>query len=80
MDVANINNQRVYIAKFKGEYKWHKHECSDEFFHVLSGNITIETEDKSIELQQGECAVIPKNTLHKPFAINEANVLMISES
>jgi hypothetical protein len=35
--VARFNDNEVRIAKVKGEFAWHKHDDTDDFFLVLKG-------------------------------------------
>jgi len=32
--VGELNGQHLKLAKFKGEFVWHKHEHEDELFYV----------------------------------------------
>ena len=74
--IAELNGQRVKVAKFLGEFVWHKHDHEDEMFYVLKGNLKIEFRDKSVELAENECIVIPKGTEHKPVAAEEVSVML----
>ncbi len=38
------------MAVVQGEYHWHKHEGDDEFFLVQEGHLSIDLEDRTIEL------------------------------
>jgi mannose-6-phosphate isomerase-like protein (cupin superfamily) len=74
--VGELNNQHVKIAKFKGDFVMHSHENEDELFYVVNGTIFIELEDKTIELNAGEFVVIPRGIEHRPYAPEEASVLL----
>lgn len=74
--VGELNGQYVKLAKFKGEMVWHSHENEDEFFQVIKGKITLHFRDKSVELTQGECFIVPKGVEHKPESKEEAHVLL----
>jgi quercetin dioxygenase-like cupin family protein len=37
----------VRIGIVEGEYHWHKHDDSDEFFFVVSGKLLIELEGQA---------------------------------
>lgn len=74
--VAQLNGQYVKLAKFKGEFDWHKHEHEDEYFQVVSGKIEIHLKDAIVTLLEGECYVVQKGVLHKPVAHQEAHVIM----
>lgn len=74
--IGELNGQKVLLAKLKGEFVWHKHDNEDELFQVLSGELTIELENKTLQLSPGEIAIIPKGTMHKPVAKEEVEVLL----
>ncbi len=74
--IGELNGQLVKIAKFKGEFVMHKHEQEDELFYVISGNLCIELENKTIELSAGEFVIIPKGVEHKPYAPEEVSVML----
>lgn len=64
------------LAKLKGEFVWHHHDSEDELFMVFKGKLVIKTEEKDIELQEGEMCVIPRGMEHMPVAEQEVQVLM----
>lgn len=75
--IAEMNDYQFKIAKFKNEFVWHDHKNTDEAFIVINGTMFIEFEDHTMELNQGEMYVVPKGVRHKPFAIEECQVLLI---
>ena len=74
--VGELNGQEVKLAKFKGDFPWHKHEHEDDMFLVIEGEIKIALESKTINLKAGEFYIVPKNTMHAPSATKEASVLL----
>jgi len=74
--VGELNGQQVKLAKFKGEFVWHKHDNEDEMFFVVEGALQIEFRDKTVTLNKGEFLIIPKGTEHKPVAENEVSVML----
>lgn len=74
--VAELNGQQVKLAKFKGEFVWHKHDNEDEMFLVLKGSFTMELRDRIIELKENEMIVIPKGVEHRPVAAEEVSVML----
>jgi len=74
--VGELNGQLVKLAKFKDEFVIHQHENEDEMFFVIDGKLMIELDDKTLEINPGEFAIIPKGTNHKPIAIGEVKVLI----
>ena len=75
--IAEMNDYQFKLVKIEREFTWHKHDDTDETFFVIDGKIGIEFEDETIELSAGEMIVIPKGKKHKPFAKNEAKVMLI---
>jgi mannose-6-phosphate isomerase-like protein (cupin superfamily) len=65
------------VVKVKGEFVWHKHDDTDDFFLVLSGRISIQLRDGVVTLGPGEIFVVPKGVEHRPVAEEEAHVLLI---
>ena len=75
--VARLNEYDVMIVKVQGEFVWHKHDDTDDFFLVLSGRVTIQLRDRDVELQEGELFVVPRGVEHCPKADEEAHILLI---
>jgi len=75
---GDINDSQVKIAKFGAVFDWHAHENEDEGFLVLKGRIAIDFRDGSVELDEGDFLVVPRNTEHRPRALTvEPIVLMV---
>jgi mannose-6-phosphate isomerase-like protein (cupin superfamily) len=75
--VGYLNDYKLIVVKVLGEFVWHKHDETDDFFLVLSGHLTIQLRDRSIELDEGELYVVPKGIEHCPKAEEEAYILVI---
>ena len=78
--LCKVNDSVVRLGVVKGEYHWHKHENEDEFFHVLSGHLLIDLEDRSIDLTPGKGVVIPKGVMHRPRAPERTVILMVEKA
>lgn len=74
--VGELNGQHVKLAKFKGEFIWHKHDHEDEMFLVVKGNFKMEFRDKTVILEEGEFLIVPKGTEHRPVAQEEVSVML----
>ncbi|MBS1536660.1 MAG: cupin domain-containing protein [Bacteroidetes bacterium] len=74
--VGELNGQHVKLAKFQGEFVWHKHEDEDELFYVLSGEFTMEFRDQSVVLHENEFLIVPRGVEHRPVAEKEVSVLL----
>jgi mannose-6-phosphate isomerase-like protein (cupin superfamily) len=75
--VAQFNDCDVMVVKVKGEFVWHRHDDTDDFFLVLSGVLTIRLRDRTLRLGPGELFVVPRGIEHQPFAEEEAQLLLI---
>jgi len=75
--VGYLNDYKLEVVKTRGEFVWHKHDDTDDFFLVLSGHLTIQLRDRDVELGPGELFVVPKGVEHCPRADLEAHVLLI---
>ena len=64
--VAGYNGNEVRIVKVEGEFVWHLHEDSDDFFLVLDGVLDIELRDRTVTLGPGELFVVPRGIEHRP--------------
>ena len=66
--LTKVNDSVVRIGIVQGEYHWHKHDNDDEFFFVLSGQLLIDLEDQTIELNPNQGVTISKGVMHRPRA------------
>ena len=75
--VGRVNDQYVKVAKVQGQLAWHKHDSEDEMFLVVYGRLTLQFEDKEVVLNPGDFYVVPKGTMHNPFAEKECGIVLI---
>jgi mannose-6-phosphate isomerase-like protein (cupin superfamily) len=75
--VARFNGHDVMVVKLKGEFIWHSHAETDDFFHVLMGNLVIQLRDGEVRLGPGDLYVVPKGVEHRPVAEAEVHLLLI---
>jgi len=75
--VASYNGNDIMVVKVKGEFVWHSHDDTDDFFLVLDGRIKIQMRDGDVVLNAGELFVVPKGVEHRPVAEEEAHLLLI---
>jgi mannose-6-phosphate isomerase-like protein (cupin superfamily) len=75
--VAQFNGCDVMIVKVAGEFVWHKHDETDDFFLVLKGALDIELRDRVVTLAAGNMFVVPRGVEHRPVAREEAHLLLI---
>lgn len=76
--VALFNGHDVMVAKLRGDYHWHVHDATDDFFLVLDGHLDIELEDgTTVALAPGQLFIVPKGVRHRPRAKEDAHILLI---
>lgn len=75
--VTQFNHCDVMVVKAKGEFVWHKHDDTDDFFLVLKGMLDIELRDRTITLAPGQMYVVPRGVEHRPVAREEVHLLLI---
>ncbi|WP_375783672.1 cupin domain-containing protein [Bradyrhizobium sp. Pha-3] len=75
--VAQFNACDVMVVKVLGEFVWHKHDDTDDFFLVLKGVLDIELRDRTVTLKEGQLFIVPKGVEHRPVAREEVHLLLI---
>ena len=75
--VAQFNGHDVMVVKVKGEFVWHSHAETDDFFLVLKGSLVIQLRDGEVRLNPGDLYVVPKGVEHRPVAEDETHLLLI---
>ena len=78
--VAQFNGHDIMVAKLNGEFVWHKHDDTDDFFLVIKGHMKIELRDRTVSLGPGELFVVPKGVEHRPVAQEEVHLLLIEQT
>ena len=78
--IAQLNGHDVMVAKLKGEFVWHEHDDTDDFFLVLKGVLDIELRDRTVTLRPGEMFIVPKGVEHRPVARDEVHLLLIERT
>ena len=74
--IGELNNQQVKLVKFMGEFDWHKHDEEDELFFVIKGKFEMQFRDETINLQENEMIIVPREIEHCPKAEKEVHVLL----
>jgi mannose-6-phosphate isomerase-like protein (cupin superfamily) len=75
--LVQVNESVVRLGIVEGEYHWHKHDNDDEFFFVLEGQLLIDLEDQTIELNPNQGVTITKGVMHRPRAPKKTVMLMV---
>jgi mannose-6-phosphate isomerase-like protein (cupin superfamily) len=75
--VGYLNDYKLQVAKTKGEFVWHTHPETDDFFLVVEGELTIQLRDRDVVLGPGELFVVPAGVEHCPRSDEGAAILLI---
>jgi mannose-6-phosphate isomerase-like protein (cupin superfamily) len=75
--IGEFNGNKIQLGKARGEFVWHSHPDTDDFFYIVKGRLTIQLRDRDIELGEGDLYVVPRGVEHCPRADEEAHILLI---
>jgi mannose-6-phosphate isomerase-like protein (cupin superfamily) len=75
--VGYFNDNKLMVGKLRGEFVWHSHPDTDDFFFVVKGKLTIQLRDRDVELSEGELFVVPRGVEHCPRADEDTHILLI---
>ena len=78
--LTKVNDSVVRLGIVEGEFHWHKHDNDDEFFFVLDGQLLIDLNDRTIELNPNQGVTISKGIMHRPRAPKKTVMLMVETS
>ncbi|WP_116947725.1 cupin domain-containing protein [Jiangella endophytica] len=79
--VTRVNDYDVRVAKVAGDFVWHSHDDTDEFFLVLDGELTIalrpaaDEPETAVVLRRGDVFVVPRGMPHRPSS-SGASILL----
>src|SRR3954467_8291710 len=75
-----VNDAWVRLGVMEGDFHWHKHDDTDEFFVVMEGHLDVELEGGMIGLDPGQAFTVPKGAMHCPHARGRTVVLMVEQA
>jgi mannose-6-phosphate isomerase-like protein (cupin superfamily) len=73
------NQATLRVVKFQGHFaQWHTHD-EDECYVILEGELLVELEGRAaVRLSVGDAYVVKAGTVHRPFAVPQALVLLVT--
>jgi mannose-6-phosphate isomerase-like protein (cupin superfamily) len=77
--VAEFNGHDIMVVKVEGEFRWHSHDDTDDFFLVLRGRLEIDLPDGTVALGPGQLFIVPRGVEHRPRAIDDEVHLLLIE-
>ncbi len=75
--IGRYNDNKLQVAKTRGEFVWHSHPDTDDLFLVVKGQLTIKLRDRDVELGPGDLYVVPAGVEHCPVSDDGAEILLI---
>ena len=79
--VGEFNGHDLMVAKVKGEFVWHRHDDTDDFFLVVKGRFRMDFREDGNErgewIEPGEFIIVPHGVEHRPFAEEECEVVLL---
>jgi mannose-6-phosphate isomerase-like protein (cupin superfamily) len=76
--LTTVNDSVVRLGVIEGDFHWHKHDDTDEFFLVLEGQLLIDIEDAdTVTLDPHQGYTVPKGVVHRTRAPVRTAILMI---
>jgi mannose-6-phosphate isomerase-like protein (cupin superfamily) len=76
--LTSVNDSVIRLGVIEGDFHWHKHDDTDEFFMVLDGELVIDLEDRdSVRLSRHQSYTIPRTVMHRTSAAGRTVILMV---
>jgi mannose-6-phosphate isomerase-like protein (cupin superfamily) len=76
--LTSVNDSVIRLGVIEGDFHWHKHDDTDEFFMVLDGELVIDIEDReSVRLSRHQSYTVPRTVMHRTSAPGRTVILMV---
>jgi mannose-6-phosphate isomerase-like protein (cupin superfamily) len=76
--LTSVNGSVVRLGVIEGDFHWHKHDETDEFFLVLEGQLLIDLEDRdTVTLAPHQGFTVPRGVVHRTRAPVRTAILMV---
>ena len=76
-EVARIMGVALRLARVEGEYHWHVHTHEDEMFIVLDGEMSVDTEEGTVDLGPWDAFLVPAGVRHRSRSRTGALILLV---
>jgi mannose-6-phosphate isomerase-like protein (cupin superfamily) len=77
VDVTEVNETVVRMARLEGAFPWH-HHAEDELFLCWKGRFVVEVEEgEPLSLTPGDLLVVPRGVRHRPVAPDVAFAVLL---
>ena len=76
--LTSVNDSVIRLGVIEGEFHWHKHDDTDEFFMVLDGELVIDVDGRdSVRLSRHQSYTVPRTVMHRTSAPRRTVILMV---
>jgi len=76
--LTTVNECVVRLGVIEGDFHWHKHDDTDEFFLVLSGRLLIDLDETTtVTLDPEQGYTVPRGVMHRTRAPKRTTIVMI---
>ena len=76
--LTTVNDSVVRLGVIEGDFHWHKHDDTDEFFLVLEGQLLIDLEDRpTVTLDPHQGYTVPRAVVHRTRAPVRTVIVMV---
>ena len=76
--LTTVNDCVVRLGVIDGDFHWHKHDDTDEFFLVLSGRLLIDLDETTtVTLAPEQGYTVPRGVMHRTRAPERTTIVMI---
>jgi mannose-6-phosphate isomerase-like protein (cupin superfamily) len=79
--LTTLGESVVRLGLIEGDFHWHKHDDTDEFFLVLEGRLLIDIEDEgTVTLDPHQGYTVAKGVVHRTRAPARTAILMVERA
>jgi mannose-6-phosphate isomerase-like protein (cupin superfamily) len=76
--LTSVNDAVVRLGVIDGDFHWHHHDDTDEFFLVLEGQLLIDIEGReTVVLDEHQGYTVPRSVEHRTRAPRRTAILMV---
>ncbi len=75
-----VEDYEIKLVVFEGKYFRHRHVNHAEFLYVVKGKISVDFDDKTVHIKEGEGVLIEKGTAHRSRAAKKSVILVFERN
>jgi mannose-6-phosphate isomerase-like protein (cupin superfamily) len=76
--LTSVNDAVIRLGVIEGDFHWHKHDDTDEFFLVLDGQLLIDLDGgETVTLDPHQGYTVPRTVVHRTRAPVRTSILMV---